>query len=358
MRIGFIGAGNVATAHAAFLRMHQHHVVLSGIMGHLGAVTMIQNNGGTLRATGMIEGTFNVETNQVADVIDSTEILFVTTTANGYEEVARQLARFDLSKRTLFVIPENGFSAVARRRIRPEFFPGIILGTTTSPYVSRISGNAEVSVLGLKKKVEIAASQDRVADKLKTLIKSIFPQTLDWYPDLASIFFGCTNAVVHPPAMLWAKHKLDQGVDVLFYGECVPAALERILAVDDERLTIATKLGIKSRPALSFSNGWYGTEAPDFMTFVQRLPAYRAISAPTTMNHRYLTEDAKCLLVLMRDIGGRVGVATPAMDGVIAEVGETLGEDLTQTGVTLRSLGLQDASPAEILAALNGIAFS
>jgi opine dehydrogenase len=353
MRIGFIGAGAVATALTAFLRMNQHHVVLSGSPGHLDAITSIRSNENRLNSTGLIAKTFEIEILAIEDLVRSTRTIFITTTANGHTEVIRRLTKFDLSSHTLVIVPENGFSAALRSQLQSNFLPKVIFGTTTAPYISRFLGEATVAILGIKEKIEIAASQQHLSNDAKVVISDLFPCQLEWYPNIASIFFGCTNAVVHPPALLWARDKIAAGAQLPFYGECVPAALGRILAIDAERLTIATELGVQSQAALAFSNGWYGNNAPDFKSFVQNLPAYGAISAPTTMNHRYLTEDVQCLLLLMRDIGRKLRVRTPAMDSIIAEVEVTLGMDLLATGVTLSSLGLQDASPMEVLAALN-----
>ena len=355
MRVGFIGAGNLTAAHASFLQSKGIDILLSALPNHLGIIPKVEENGSRID---VLDGaSFPVKTGTIAEALQA-DFTFLTVPGSGHEAAAAELAQHDLGNTNLIVTPGNLFTLLLGMKLERERFPKALFATTTSPYASRVmAGTAKVAVLGTKSQIEIAASAPLAKEDQQT-IAGLFPQPVVWYADIASIFLGCTNAIVHPPAMLWAKAKIRAGETLAFYTECVPPAVPRICALDAERIGLAATLGLSSKTFLAYSNAWYGKNCPDFATFVRALDAYHTVAAPTTMNHRYLTEDVKCLLVFMRDWAQASHCITTEMDSVIAETGEVLGEDLMQTGMTLRSVGLMDASPSKIIAALNGARIS
>jgi opine dehydrogenase len=364
MKIAFVGAGNLTAAHAAFLHQKGHQILLSGLPGHLGIIPAVQKNGNQID---VVDGTsFPVEIGSIADALHA-DYTFVTVPGSGHAAAVDELAKHpELSQAKLIVVPGNLFGLFLSQKVSADRFPQLLAATTTSPYASRVlPGTAKVGVLGTKNQIEIAASQrkDGVLSRLSQteimeLFSGVFPQPLVAYADLASIFLGCTNAVVHPPAMLWAKDRISNGDKLGFYTDCVPPAVRRILKVDTERVMLVARLGLSTKTCLAFSNAWYGKNASDFATFVTELAAYRTVAAPTSMNHRYLTEDVKQLLVFMREWAETAGSVTTEMDSIIAETGDVLDENLMETGTTLESLGMTGATSEEIIAALNGVRFA
>ncbi|MCF1496429.1 D-vitopine dehydrogenase [Agrobacterium vitis] len=113
---------------------------------------------------------------------------------------------------------------------------------------------------------------------------------------------GCTSS--------WhtsGKSRDECGLSPLpkFYRGFVPQAIERVLALDNERLEIVRALGRHSETDFEYSKKWYGGQAP-------------------------------------------------AMNSVIEEAGLVLEENLFETGRTLASLGLARAPLNRIVEALNG----
>lgn len=374
-RYSFISAGPLTAAHAALLISQGNTVLIATQSDHPGNVPNIREAGDRLTAAGSITGTFDVETGTVKDAVETSCTMVLTAPANAHEDIAAVFAEFDLSNHTLLIEPGSAFALVYARALRRNgkaaYAAKQIVVSSTAFVATRFSttDRATVNVLDVKAQVELASI---TADPgTKQSITTMFPasQTLLWYPDLASIFFANTNATVHPRALMWA---LDNGsVNTLFYREAVPSVAEEIEELDAERRTIFAALlrlwaqangktdleayaGALSRTYLDYANGWYGKEETDYVRFVQTLPAYATISAPSTPVHRYFLEDVKKLLVLMFDIALTCGVKAPMMEATINDVGRRLGQNLMDTGMTLKSLELENASPAEIYDALNG----
>lgn len=73
------------------------------------------------------------------------------------------------------------------------------------------------------------------------------------------------------------------------------------------------------------------------------------------MNHRYLSEDVKHILVLWVEIAEVIGVQVPEMKSVVQEASDVLNEDLSHTGRGLSSLNLEGSNANAIVRALNGV---
>lgn len=187
-------------------------------------------------------------------------------------------------------------------------------------------------------------------------ISTLFPNRLEWYPNIASIFFSNANPVAHPAGILNAKEAIQCRLRPLpnFYGKFVAEAIERVNSVDAERLAIVRALGLKSETDFDYSKKWYGTDAPGPREFYEIFEGYADIETPTTMNHRYLTEDVKYIMVPWVAIAKICNVDVKTMESIVHEASRVLEENLSQTGRTLRSMGLDGAGPEEILRALNG----
>ena len=78
---------------------------------------------------------------------------------------------------------------------------------------------------------------------------------------------------------------------------------------------------------------------------------FTKIKGPTSITSRYFTEDISDGLVLWSDLGRVCGVPTPNIDAVITIGNTILRRDFFEDGLTLKSLGMDDAkSVADLVA--------
>ncbi|XP_062088622.1 uncharacterized protein LOC133795182 [Humulus lupulus] len=357
-KVAILGAGNLAWTLAGDLLLRpksNYEVTVWTPLDHRSAFDVVAA-GGPLQLTGVATGQFfpALETD-LGVAIKSADFIIVTVPTLGQVDILNALAEHDLSTSTVIALPGGGFTLLAKRLLRQEQFPKFILETSTSPYACRKSGNT-VSILGLKRQIEIATSK-KLHTTTKAAIAALFPQRLEWYQDLASIFFSNVNPVAHPAGILRAREAIESGVRPLplFYKECIPAAIGVVLAVDEERLAIVKALGLQSNTDIGYSKAWYGTDAPDSKTFFETYEGYATIEAPSSINHRYIKEDVKYIMVLWVQIAVVCGVKVPVMEYIIDQASNAVNEDLRHTGRSLASLGLEGADKDAILRALNGM---
>jgi opine dehydrogenase len=123
--------------------------------------------------------------------------------------------------------------------------------------------------------------------------------------------------------------------------------------LDTVRMAVANALGLETASVDEIVLRWsYGRDERNFTEFVKAEPQYGKVPGPPTMDHRYLTEDVGHLLVFLRDLGKKCGVDVKPAEEVIWATGEALDRDVQVA--TSAYFGLENASPAEILRALNG----
>jgi opine dehydrogenase len=75
---------------------------------------------------------------------------------------------------------------------------------------------------------------------------------------------------------------------------------------------------------------------------------YGPLPAPTSLVHRYLTEDVPCGAVPVTDLARQLGVPAPVTAAGVTVADALLGTSWARTGRTMARLGLEGASAGEI----------
>jgi opine dehydrogenase len=159
------------------------------------------------------------------------------------------------------------------------------------------------------------------------------------------------NNVIHPAISLVNVGRIESPEDFLFYEQGVTPAGGRLMkAVDDERMAIASAIGVHilSDPDIGVMQG-YMTES-NYDTAYSQAPGFKGILAQTQIDYRYFSEDVGFGLILLTDLAKVVGVETPVMDAIIQIVSVLLERDFkTEAQRTLKSFGLDGLSKKELI---------
>jgi opine dehydrogenase len=124
-------------------------------------------------------------------------------------------------------------------------------------------------------------------------------------------------------------------------------------ALDRERVTVASSLGIRARTALEWLKLAYDTTGDDLLEAIHNQPGYYGIKAPPTLKHRYLFEDVPMSLVPIASLGQRYGVSVRGMDSIIRLACIIHRTDYWRKGRTIDKLGIDNLSVGELLAYVN-----
>jgi opine dehydrogenase len=216
-------------------------------------------------------------------------------------------------------------------------------------YACRSDGPAQARIFRIKEAVPLAALPATRTAQVLDALSGAFPQFIDGGCVLHTSLNNM-GAIFHPAlAVLNAARIESIGSDFQFYIDGVTPSVARVLeAMDRERVTVAAALGIRVRTALEWLKLAYDAEGTDLHEAVHNQRGYYGITAPRTLNHRYVTEDVPMSLVPIAALGTRYGVSVRAMDSIIRLATIIHSRDYWRRGRTLDKLGIQDLSVSEL----------
>ncbi|NIM49549.1 MAG: hypothetical protein GTN78_22205 [Gemmatimonadales bacterium] len=227
----------------------------------------------------------------------------------------------------------------------------VILEGSTLPYGTRISGPARVDMLLFANPILVAALPASETGEWPGALRALWPGVKPAEHVLQAAFAN-PNPIVHPPGALLSVGRIEYSKgDFYMYREGMGPATRRVIyGLFQDSAAVAEKLGftIPGYPAGDFD------KPASIMGEVFECPGDRYdvianVKGPSTLQDRYLTEDLPCGLLPISQLGDKLGVPTPTIDGII-QLGSLVCErDFWREGRSLESLGLDRMKPSEIM---------
>ena len=349
--IAVLGAGHAGRA-------------LAGDLGRLGADVVLWNRTpdhvaevaeqGGVDLEGEIEGFGKIRlvTSDIREALADTSLIMVCVPAFGHRDVARKCAPFLRSGQMVVLNPGRTFGAIEflHELVTQGASDGVVVAEAgTFIFASRSIGPAQSRINRVKRSVPVAAIP---CDRTGEVIAQLEP----WYPQFNPA--ECTletslanvGAVVHPAITLFNTARIEntQGRFEFYIDGVSPGVAQVLEAVDRERLAVASLLGVPTRSMRDWLRVAYRAQGRDLYEAIQANEGYRGISAPPTMDNRYMLEDVPMSMVPMASAGRHFGLNPRAIESVITLAGIVHQTNYWSRGRTLESLGLAGLSPAEI----------
>jgi opine dehydrogenase len=353
MKFTVIGAGNGGKAMAAHLALMGKRVALYNrtynrieVIAQRGGIDLDNPDGE--RGFGKLE----MVTNQIGAALEDADVIMVVIPSSGHRDVAVAAAPYLQDNQIVLLHPGRTGGAIEFAEVlRQEGCNGkpIVAEAETFIYASRSDGPSEAHIFRIKESVPLAAlPATRTAEVLEA-IHTAYPQYIDGGNVLKT---GLNNmgAVFHPAlALLNAARIESTHGDFEFYIDGVTPSVAKVLeAIDRERVTVASAMGIRARTALEWLDLAYDAHGADLNEAIHNQTGYYGIKAPATINHRYIFEDVPMSLVPIAAMGDRFGVSVRAIDSMIRLACIVHQTDYWRRGRTLDKLGLKDLSVGEI----------
>ncbi|MCJ7694593.1 MAG: NAD/NADP octopine/nopaline dehydrogenase family protein [Anaerolineaceae bacterium] len=348
-----IGAGNGGKAMAAHLALMGKPVTLFNrtfsrieVIAQRGGIDLDNSDG--LSGFGAIK---NVTSN-IEEALDGADVIMVVIPSSGHRDIAMTTAPYLKDNHIVVLHPGRTGGAIEFKEVLRQQgcrTNPIISEAETFIFASRSDGPSQAHIFRTKESVPLAAlPATRTAEVLEA-IHTAYPQYIDGGNVLRT---GLNNmgAVFHPAlAILNAARIESTHGDFEFYIDGVTPAVAKILeAIDRERVTVASAMGIRARTALEWLDLAYDAHGADLNEAIHNQTGYYGIKAPATVNHRYIFEDVPMSLVPIAAMGERYGVSVRAIDSIIRLACIIHQTDYWRRGRTLDKLGLKDLSVGEI----------
>lgn len=151
------------------------------------------------------------------------------------------------------------------------------------------------------------------------------------------------NTSIHLAGSLLGTAKLESMEDFRLYRDGItPSVVELIRAVEEEKAKIMEKMGYEMGRAVGQMEALLKYEEHPEMEI------FRGLEGPTSVHHRYITEDAWVGNSLLISLAEMLHEEVPLNKGLVAIASALNKTEFYQTGRTLSYFGLDKMNPEEI----------
>ena len=224
------------------------------------------------------------------------------------------------------------------------------------PWATRITGNAEIAIFGMKSFLPVAAlPASRTAESIEKL-QTIFPLKLTALENVIAAGLENINFGGHPLMTTLNIGLLENypGKFNYYTDCCSPATAKACEKLDIERLTVGRALGLGLKSELEAMNELYDMNAKSVYELNKTSTTHGSVnSAPDSSKSRYITEDAPYLLVPCLEFAQLMNIAMPIATSILHLTSAFNDENYFISGRTLEKMGLNDMSATEIIAKIS-----
>lgn len=350
-RFAVLGAGHGGLAMAGHLAIMGFPVNLWNRSPE--RVEHVVNRGG-IEVEGEVEGfgSPDLATSDIRKAVRGVDVVMVVVPAFGHRDVAHALAPVLRDGQVVVLNPGRTGGALEVAHIletdgcRSDV---IIAEAQTLIYVSRHLEPTKAHIFQIKSEVPVAALPGyRTAEVLRDL-RTAFPQFVAG-SNVLQTSLDNIGAIFHPAVTVLNAARIESTHgDFEYYLEGITPSVAYVLErLDDERLAVASALGIRAHRARDWLYQAYASTGTTLYDAIQNTPGYKGVRAPARVLHRYVTEDVPLSLVPIASLADHLGVPVPAIKSIIHLAGLMIGVDYWKTGRTVDSMGLAGLSVREI----------
>lgn len=358
-RYTVIGAGHGGKAMAAHLAMMGFPTTLyNRTSDHIAAIRELKGidlDSGEVGLRGFAK--LACVTSNLAEALDKAEMIMVVVPSSAHADIAKACAPYLKDGQIIVLHPGRTCGAIEFAKVLKDNHCTALVTVSeaeTFIYASRSDGPAQSRIFRIKEAVPLAALPATRTRDVLDCIHEAYPQYIDGVNVLQT---GVNNmgAIFHPALTLLNAGWIESTHgDYQFYIEGVTPSVAKVLeALDRERVTVASSLGIRARTALEWLKLAYDTTGDDLHEAIHNQPGYYGIKAPPTLKHRYLFEDVPMSLVPIASLGQRYGVSVNGMDAIIRLACIIHRTDYWRRGRTIDKLGIDKLSVSELMGYVN-----
>jgi len=354
-----MGAGNSGFGLAADLALRGFETRLFDLPEFAATLEPVARAGG-LRMRGIRGEGFariTLTTTDVPHAIRGADAIFMSVPAYAHRRMAEAMAPHLQDGDILIIIPGCVGGALEFLHVirRCGNRAAVVTAEAASfIFACKKDGPDGVWIRGLKQGLPLAALPATATLEVLDRVRPAFPEFAPAVNVLDTSLNNVNNPL-HPPAALLNVGRIEKfGGDWSFFHEGMTPAVCRLMErLDEERLAVVGALGLPEVSLLEWNIKFYGHQGLGGKTLYEAMsttPVHGAARAPSSLDHRYFTEDVPFGLVPTASLGRALGIPTPVTDGVVAVSSAVCGRDFVRLGRTVETLGLGGMNAKQILA--------
>jgi len=347
-RITVIGGGSNGMATAAYFSLKGHAVTLCDTAEQMTERAAIEAQGGIVMkgAFGAEESPVSVAciTDDFAAAVAGAEAVVVCVSVPRHEEIAGRICPYLKEGQTLIFNPGN-MASVRFSQLYPQLaeIKDLVMAEVSGClWACRITGAGEVTVALPPKAKKVAGYPAENTDLAVARAGELF----DAVPakNVLEGALNSPNVITHLAGTIYNVAQVEKmGEDFAFFTHGMSDTVVRTFCVlEQERNAIlrAAGLAVYEESSESFMRTLMNPDiAPQF-------GAFRALKGPSSMEHRYMAEDALCGVPLLVSLAERVGAEAELTRSFLTVASCINGRDYYKEGYTLDNLGLKPEETA------------
>lgn len=356
MKIGILGAGNVALANAAWLASKGHDIHLwTALDGERQALA-----DGTLSIEGLINAKAKITiASDVSTVIADADLVMIAAPAFAHDTLMSAASPYLTNDHVVMVHPVTGLSSLllsrmtAKRNVAP-----LIIDASTSLFTARKAGPATVRILKIKDVIDIAAIPARRGVEAMMRMSAIYGDRFRLEPNALAVSLNNHNPVYHVPPLLCNLSRAERQESWMIWECITPGVAKLVKLADDERLLVVRHYGTTEISVADYFRQAHGAEGDDLPAiFASVAKKLKGPTGPQAFDHRFITEDVPYALVFFDALAQAAGIEMPITRNLIELTSALYERDFVAEGHTLERLGLSGLSASEIIdKTMNGFA--
>jgi opine dehydrogenase len=353
-RFTVIGAGHGGKAMAAHLalmgfptKLYNRTAANIEFIRKRGGIELESYEGGPSGFGRLVEATSDME-----EALRDSQVIMVVVPSNAHHDVAEAAAKHLVDGQIVLLNPGRTLGALEfDKTIRDNGCTAdvLIAEAETFLYASRSDGPSQARIFRIKDSLPLAALPAIRTQEVLDAISPAFPQFISG-ENVLHTSLNNMGTIFHPALTILNAGRIEStGGDYQYYIEGATPSVARVLeAMDRERVTVASAMGIRAQTAMEWLQRAYSAHGENLYESIQNQTGYYGITAPKTLNHRYIFEDVPFSLVPIADLGKQYGVSVRCIDSIIRLACVIHRTDYWRRGRTLAKLGIQGLSVSEL----------
>ncbi|HET7097912.1 MAG TPA: NAD/NADP octopine/nopaline dehydrogenase family protein [Casimicrobiaceae bacterium] len=339
MNVAIIGAGAIAFGSAALIEAGGHR---AGLWSPSGRGTAGLAREGGLAYFGVMTGIAHPAV--IADVaeIAGYDVVLIAVPANGHRAVMERLAPHLESRHTVIVSGALSLSPlylsklVCARDARP-----VIASFGTTVLTARKTGEAAVSINVLRARLDVAAIPASGGARALDVCRNLFGERFDLAASALAIALVNINPVAHAGLALANLTRIELGEAWPQYRYLTLAVSRLIDRLDAERRAVAESFGLSVRTIEQHFEHSFDLPRAPLAEQASQLHARRGgPPGPTSLDTRFVLEDAPFGLGFTAAVARIAGVRVPLTDACLDVLSASWGRDLRADNDILPNLDL------------------
>lgn len=348
-RLTVLGCGNGGMALAADLKLKGAEVALWSDPNHASKFTKIVNSQGRIAFhDGDSSHTVKLDviSENLEEVIEFSDVLYNCTPMVAHTAIFKQLTHYLSENKPKLLINLSGvFSSIEQLLNISDsaiYHALKVFDTSTFPYACRARNNNNVSILGRKSDLAIAPLFSADMQYLNCIPDHLKPSKFNQVENTFKIGLMGTNAILHPATVLFNARLIDEGHTFQFYQEGISKRTSLLHeSLDSERLLLAKAMGYELSTCAEDYSKFYNGDFKNIYDFNINSPSHSKVQAPTSLNHRFVTEDIAYALTPLLSLSKLYNIKLPVIESLVTIFSTIMETDFYECGRNLQGISVK-----------------